>query len=272
MDVPALPPTRHQSPEVGGDLVDYVDPWNVRDGVKVFKKMIFDRGYRESRTRAIADRFVARTWDDVGHDLLGRLKQVASIKAAPYLPPLLAAGELLVPGDLATGKRVPANYWSRPLRLILAESWYPAESFGCWLRGRQGFIWLSTNCDPGTRVVIYAHMLGAPWSADQSVTLQVGRQEKDAANERVFPPSVQTGSSTVQVNTQRGFLCRVTGEVEPDRTVFIRLSVEGAAATAPARNSGDDRIFYVGLIELSYASSNDPQMRVDLLEHFSKVE
>ena len=259
-------------PEVGGDLVDYVDPWNVRDGVKVFKKMIFDRGYRESRTRAIADRFVARTWDDVGHDLLGRLKQVASIKAAPYLPPLLAAGELLVPGDLATGKRVPANYWSRPLRLILAESWYPAESFGCWLRGRQGFIWLSTNCDPGTRVVIYAHMLGAPWSADQSVTLQVGRQEKDAANERVFPPSVQTGSSTVQVNTQRGFLCRVTGEVEPDRTVFIRLSVEGAAATAPARNSGDDRIFYVGLIELSYASSNDPQMRVDLLEHFSKVE
>ena len=269
---PCIASNTSSIPEVGGDLVDYVDPWNVRDGVKVFKRMMFDQGYRESRTRAIAGRFVARTWNDVGRDLLGRLKQASSIKAAPYLPPLLAAGELLVPGDLATGKRVPANYWSRPLRLILAESWYPAESFGCWLRGRQGFIWLSTTCDPGTRVVVYAHMLGAPWATGLSVTLQVGRQGRDAAKEKVFPPSVQTGSSTVQVNTQRGFLCRVTGEVEPDRTIFVQISVDGATETAPASNSGDDRIFHVGLVELSYASSNDPQMRMDLLEHFSKVE
>ena len=115
-------------------------------------------------------------------------------------------------------------------------------------------------------------MLGAPWATGLSVTLQVGRQGRDAAKEKVFPPSVQTGSSTVQVNTQRGFLCRVTGEVEPDRTIFVQLSVDGATETAPARNSGDDRIFHVGLVELSYASSNDPQMRMDLLEHFSKVE
>lgn len=256
-------------PEVGGDLVDYIDPWNVRDGVKVFRKMIFDTSYREARTQNIKNRFVARTWDDVGRDLLGRLRTLQP-KVDAYRPPLLAAGELLVPGEMSVGKLVPKNYPSRPLRPIVSESWYPSELFGCWLRGKEGAIQFSSNCKPGTRVSAYLHLVAPPWAVEHLVTLQIGKDTRRRRGEVMFPESVQRDSDTFKINVDKGFLCRVAGEVEQDGTVHIRLFVDGpAVGSHPAKASHDDRVFYLGLVKLSYAAVADAQLRMDLLERFS---
>ena len=257
-------------PEVGGDLVDYIDPWNVRHGVEIFKKMIFDTSYREARARNIKDRFVARTWDHVGRDLLGRLRALRQPKVDVYRPPVLAPGELLVPGEMSAGKVVPKNYPNRPLRPIIAESWYPSEAFGCWLRGKEGVIWFSSDCKPGTRVSAYLHLVAPVWALEHLVTLQIGKEARKRRGEVAFPESVQKDSDTFKINTEKGFLCRVAGEVEQDGTIYIRLFVDGpAVGSHPAKALHDDRVFYLGLVKLSYAAVADAQLRMDLLERFS---
>ena len=51
-------------PEVGGDLVDYVDPYNPRAGVEVLRRMAFDADYRTRRRKQISAGFKARKWDE----------------------------------------------------------------------------------------------------------------------------------------------------------------------------------------------------------------
>jgi len=259
-------------PEVGGDLVDYIDPWNVRDGTRVFKKMIFDDNYRASRIRQIEKRFIARTWDDVGTDLLIRLKRVSSITPVAYHPPRLGSGELLSPGAMTVGGHVPTNYAARPLRALLAESYYPPEAFGAWMRGHEGVLWFSSDCGPGTRISAYLHLVGAPWSSNHSLTLQVGKGPRLRTVKRSFPESVDRDSDTFKIDSQRAFLCRVAGEVEADGTVFIRFFVDGESVSShPGRGGDDDRVFYVGLTKFGYCPSENSQLRVDLLERFSAL-
>lgn len=268
---PSVASSTSSIPEVGGDLVDYIDPWNIHDGVRVFKRMITDEAYRAGRVASIRDRFVARTWNDVGKDLLGRLAAFGMTAPAPYAPPLLAAGEVLTPGQLSIGKIVPANYASRPLRPIFAESWYPAEPLGAWMRGNEGSLWFSSDLKPGTRVTAYLHLIGAPWSGDHLVTPSIGR-DADRRKAVPFPASVQGGSEIFRAKCGTDFLCRVSGTVDQDGTILIVLKVKGEAVqTHPAKSAHDDRIFYLGLVRLAYAAAADVQLRTDLHEQFSML-
>ena len=268
---PSVASNTSSIPEVGGDFVDYIDPWNIREGVKVFRKMMFDEAYRTSRTKNIKDNFVPRTWNDVGQDLIDRFTKFQKLPVTEYVPPELAAGELLRVGDLAVTRPVPAGYASRPLRTLLAASWFPVEPTGAWMRDKEGAIWFSTNLTPGTRVVVYLRLMGAPWSTDHSITLRVG-QARPAVPAVPFPALARTDEKTVDVVESKAFLAHVAGNVDQDGTVTITLNVRGEAVAAhPARHEDDDRIFYVGLAELAYAVSSDVELRVDLYERFTML-
>jgi glycosyltransferase involved in cell wall biosynthesis len=271
---PCVASSTSSIPEVGGDLVDYIDPWNVRDGVRVFKKMIFDEAYRARRVEDIAQRFVARTWDDVGRDLLGRLESLSTSLPATrsYKPPLLAAGELLIPGEISVGQVVASNYASRPLRPVMAEGWYPSERFGCWMRGERGSLWFLSDQPPGTHVSIYIHILGAPWSSDHQMLAQVGRDANVRRAGTGFPATVGKNPSWIDVVTTKGFLCRTSGLVEEDGTIYVELKVRGPEVkTHAARGPHDDRVFYIGFSQLGYGATANSQTRVDLLEHFAAL-
>ena len=268
---PCVASSTSSIPEVGGDLVDYIDPWNVHDGVRVFKRMILDEAYRAGRAKDIQNRFVPRTWDDVGRDLLGRLAVLGTTVPPHYLPPLLATGEVLVPGDLTVGKVAPANYASRPLRPIFAESWYVAEPGGAWMRGNEGSLWFSTDLQPGTRITAYLHLVGAPWSVNHLVTPVIGGNV-DKRRAATFPATVHGQIQSFQARAAGHFLCRASGTVEQDGTVLIVLRVEGETVQAhPAKAPSDDRIFYIGLAGLAYAAASDVQLRTDLYERFSTL-
>lgn len=58
-------------PEVGGELVDYLDPHNLREGIKVIRKLAFDDVYRNRRAEQIRTSFVPRSWSQVTDELLG---------------------------------------------------------------------------------------------------------------------------------------------------------------------------------------------------------
>ena len=268
---PSVASNTSSVPEVGGEFADYIDPWNLHDGIRVFKRMMFDEAYREKRANNIQANFVARTWNDVGRNLLDRLAKFRKVPGAPYSPPRLEPGELLVAGDLAVTKPVPSNYASRPLRPILAASWFSAEPTGAWLRGNEGSLWFSTSLRPGTRVVAYLQLKGAPWSTNHLVTSRVG-QAGQAPKAAVFPPSVQAEDDAVRIKASGEFLCRAFGTVGQDGTVHISLTVQGEAVRDhPMRHADDDRIFYVGLVRASHAAAADVELRADLSERFSAL-
>jgi len=267
---PSVASNTSSIPEVGGDFVDYIDPWNVREGIKVFRKMMFDDAYRILRTKNIKEKFVPRTWDDVGKDLRNRFTKFQKLPSTEYVPPELASGELLNVGDLAVTRPVPAGYASRPLRTLLAESWFPVETNGAWMRGKQGSVWFSTGLKPGTRITTYLRLKGAPWAVDHRVAVRVG-QTCPSKQPLVFPAPVRTDEGTFQMVANTEFLARVSGKVDQDCSVTITLDVYGeAVADHPARHKDDDRVFYVGLVTLAYAVSNDVELRVDLFERLSQ--
>lgn len=265
---PCVASSTSSVPEVGGEFADYIDPWNLRDGIRVFKQMMFDDTFREKRTRNIQSNFVARTWNDVGEDLLDRLAKFRKLPATPYVPPRLEPGELLVVGDLEVTEVVPCNYASRPLRPILAVSWFSPEPTGAWLKGNEGSLWFSTSLKPGTRVIAYLHLKGAPWSSNHLVKYHIG-QDKQVVKAALFPTSVQTENEAVSIKANRDFVCRAAGTVGEDSTVLISFFVQGEAVLDHSvRHAGDDRIFYVGLVKAAYAAAADVELRVDLSERF----
>lgn len=48
---PCVASNTSSMPEVGGDLVDYVDPYNLRNGIEVLRRMAFDSAYRAQARR-----------------------------------------------------------------------------------------------------------------------------------------------------------------------------------------------------------------------------
>jgi glycosyltransferase involved in cell wall biosynthesis len=270
---PSVASNSSSIPEVGGEFVDYIDPWNVNDGIRVFKRMIFDEAYRASRTKNIEKNFVARTWNDVGRDLFDCLRRFHGRTQAVFVPPRLAPGELLMPGEMSVGRPVPANYPSRPLRPIIADSWFPAEPFGAWLRGNSGFLWFSSDCKPGTRIYAYLHLVGAPWSIAHTITLAMGRTAQQGNRRITFPASVGAERDRFHVKANENFVCSVSGTVDSDGTVFITLTVDGEMVSAhPGKDVDDDRIFYAGLVKMSYAAVSDMQLRLDMMERFLRLD
>lgn len=119
-------------PEVGGDLVDYVDPFNLRDGIEVLRRMIFDAPYRNQRQEKVRTDFKARRWAEVGADFVGRLSILRHADSGPSrADALLRAGQIFRPADLSFGRPLPPDYFSNPTGLILQDGWYEIEDFGC---------------------------------------------------------------------------------------------------------------------------------------------
>ena len=256
-------------PEVGGAFVDYIDPWNVTGGIEVFKRMLFDVEYREERTRNVRENFVARTWDDVGKDLLTQLETLRQQSGgAPIAPPLLRAGELLVPGAMSREKRAPANYAQRALRLVLAEGWYPLEPFGAWMRGHHGVLQFKADCAPGTRVILYLRLVGAPWSSSHIVEIQVGQQPATPIP-ATFPEPVRGTGTSAAVKPGAEFFCIASGDVDADGAVLVSIRVHGEdVLTNTGRPADDERVFLIGLSSLAYAHASDTELRADLSERF----
>ncbi len=75
---PCLASNASSLPEVGGEFVDYIDPFNINDGYEKISRFIDDESYRETRAGEIKKGFVARSWSDVAKDLLELVESLVS--------------------------------------------------------------------------------------------------------------------------------------------------------------------------------------------------
>jgi glycosyltransferase involved in cell wall biosynthesis len=251
-------------PEVGGDLVDYIDPYNLREGVEAFRRMSFDDAYRARRTSEVQTRFKARNWAQVTSELLAGIEQLRGETTDQVVIPLLRPGELFVPRELRLGHTIPVGYLKRPLRSILAESWLAPEDFGVWMRGDAGLLSFRSDLPPGTEITVIVHLAGVEWAASQFVHLNIGDQPDGAPSEEAetYPRRVQAGQNSRRI-INRSFMMYVNGRIGDDAVVDVRLRVTGR----PLLNvEQDPRGFYLGLVGLSYAARDDMELRSNIFE------
>lgn len=255
-------------PEVGGELVDYVDPYDVRSGVEAIRKMAFDTTYRKEREKDIQDNFVARTWPLVTDQLLETIDRLRPEHVSIDTAPLFHPGEIFYPADLRLGQIVPPNYPSRPLRLMLAEAWYAPEAVGVWMRGTCGSIAFQTGLGANKSITLYFKLIGAPWGTEQTVSivvnapvdLDVPTHQQFSAQSVEYPRRIIKGRHQKRI-VARAFLLHVNATTDHLGRVACRVYVFGKTPPLPEQEL---RTFSLGLSALAYTERADAELGDEL--------
>lgn len=238
-------------PEVGGDFVDYVDPYNITNGVEVIGRMITDRGYLAQRRQNIADNFTPRGWDDVASDFQA---QVETYKAWPVTPPgypMLTEGAVFRPGDLANQSTDLRERVRNPKGFLIVETFYHPEDFGAWMKGAFGEVTFATGLPAGTQIVVYLETKVTPWHGDTGIIVRVSGQDRAQAKRFTLARLATLGPLAIRGVVDDEGACRVT------------LEIDGKYSTPDT----DTRDFVIGLSALGFASVANPQARADVFEN-----
>ena len=240
-------------PEVGADLVAYVDPLNIREGLQTIRHLLLDPSAVSDYERAIRERFVPRAWADVSADLLemvSRLSASHSASGNPIVPTLEPRVRIQIadysPFADPFSARLPSRPTERVKRLLLAESWHCPEVFGAWMEGPEGKIRFATTLAPGEKVMVMLEFTSTPSAKDNVLTIS------DPSGESV----------SVHIPTGCGFRVRYNCATDDKAEVSLTLWVDGEMRFGAT----DPRQICMGLVALTYVAKQDAAGRAEILE------
>lgn len=249
---PCIASNSSSVPEVGGDLVDYVDPLNVTEGYNVVRRFIVDEAYRERRAERIKREFKPRLWADVAREMLGSVSEITrskSFQTRRLSPPSLEAGKICKVGHSDNRIQFLRKGSGKAVQLAFDSNWYPIESSQRWLRSVSGRLSFTTKTqdrgqDTG-RVVIFIAYEVPPWVGANQVVI--------SADEDLL------GLIDLEPATQRRtlFTCPTSGGV-----ANLQFTIRGDI------NRGDDPRpnLCFAIRAFGYAPASDALARVALLE------
>ena len=137
-------------PEVGGDFVIYIDPYNARGAAELVRRLLDDRAELDRFEARIRNEFRPRSWQEHGAALiraveeLGRAEVPQKSRPRPIAMPL---GKVVRAfridtkweyGTVLPPRQILADRALR--RLLLERGWYPTKSWGTWMKGHHGQI------------------------------------------------------------------------------------------------------------------------------------
>ncbi|NPD68337.1 glycosyltransferase [Acetobacteraceae bacterium] len=236
-------------PEVGQDLVEYVDPLNLREGIETFRRLITKRDEVDEWERRIQSKFHPRSWEHVAKqflsvtsDLLSKLDGVEKRHS-----PRLRSGIPLRVSDLVrTGKTRSIQDHVDLQALILSGNWYPPENFGAWMKGSSGNIRFATGLSAGRTAIIHLEFVTAA-NADQVKV--------------VFSTSLQPAQE-LSVSASQSLSIRLRAVVEKTGDISIGLKTRGSYDAAMYY----PRVFCIGLVSVAFVDAEDLVGRAELLE------
>lgn len=154
---PCIASNTSSVPEVAGDLVDYVDPFNDNDGFDRVLRFIEDRDLLARRASDIAANFRPRGWSDVARDLVGIVGSAlaeAGAAVKPVEPFRAEPGRLYRLGHQEDVSRHIASGDATFAHFACVSGWDRIENFGRWLSRPTAAIEFAT--EPGGRPIVVA--------------------------------------------------------------------------------------------------------------------
>jgi glycosyltransferase involved in cell wall biosynthesis len=248
---PCLASNTSSIPEVGGEFVDYFDPFNVNDGYEKIRRFIVDPSAREERARHIKSNFAPRRWSEVAANLIGSVDEILDspdFKVAIAEPPRLTPGRWYEFGhsdDMAA--HAMAGH-ARVCHFAFDTNWYPIEAFGRWMRGRRASLQIAVRaCGEGPATVVF-EVCSAPWLED--VHLEVVANGRRLQTARLTPGGHQY----------------IHFEAAPiDDIIEIELTVGGTSISGPDPRQD----LAVGAVGLAYSTRSDLAARLEILERLA---
>ncbi len=220
-------------PEVAGELADYLDPYNARDGLEVLLRYLDDPELRRRREREIAHHFKPRSWRKVAENFLNSA-QVLADQIQPFegvaaikLPPNTY---LRISSDAAA---MPLNAMNGELSadLICISGWQQPEIWGVRAKEPVTVLRFRGHAPAGTRIYLIMHLISAC-----SDLLRIRISSGSGAETEV---SLEGWSDKLAV---------LPCAVEPDDLVSVCMSMVGSGAGA----SEDAAVRYWGLNGILY--------------------
>jgi len=207
-------------PEVGGGLVDYIDPYNACDGLEVLSQYLDDPERRRSRERELARHFEPRPWRKVAEDFLNSTQAlarqvqpcegIAAIKLPPnrFLPISSAAGAISLD---AMGGELSAD-------LSCTSGWRRPELWGVWADDPATALRFRTDAPAGTSIHLLMRLIAAGGDL-----------------RRIRICSGSGAETEISLSGWSERVALVSCEVEPGNLVSVRMSL---ADTGPG--GGED--------------------------------
>ncbi|MFC0410570.1 glycosyltransferase family 4 protein [Roseomonas elaeocarpi] len=249
-------------PEVGGDLIHYIDPHNLQSGLETIRRLVSEPEHLEESRRKIAQRFRPRTWEAVTTELLSLLDELTgddSTVNPPRVPELISA-EVFEPSELRAGQPPRRDYLQRPLRAIMAARWYDAENFGAWMHGEEGRLRFRASGVGRKPVIVYLQMTGAPHVEEHHLTVSAWEHSHRRATAKVDNPRLRK----VRLHPNAPVTIRILAEPGPDDVVDLRLQIDREVG----HFQQDPRRMIVGLMRLGWARADDAVARQEVTERF----
>jgi capsular polysaccharide biosynthesis protein/glycosyltransferase involved in cell wall biosynthesis len=149
-------------PEVGGPFVDYLDPYNIRDGYARLTDYLDNPGKRVRREEQIASQFSPRSWQSCADGIVSAVKErmerppATSAVAAISLP----ANEFLPIGSPVTGtaQRAAGGYLSADSACI--SGWGKPTAGGIPILGRMSVLRFRTAAPEGSNITVVFRLAG----------------------------------------------------------------------------------------------------------------
>jgi glycosyltransferase involved in cell wall biosynthesis len=219
---PCIASTTSSMPEVGGDLVDYVDPYNVTGGLELVEELLFTPGALDARRARIANEFRPVIWPQVADEMRTRFAEVLA-RTAPYDAPDKTGGDLVA--RLAAGAQIDFEESALEPRIdrmrelaeadfVFDDKWIWDELQVKWLTGSQA--------DLAFRLPDGAAAAGNV----VPVALELQFRKPGAEGNRLVFRS--GGAEVGRMDIKTGTVLAVCGaEVDAQGVVRLELSIEG---------------------------------------------
>jgi glycosyltransferase involved in cell wall biosynthesis len=195
-------------PEVGGELLDYLDPYNVRSGLELLLRYLDDPALRHSREDKIGRDFISRTWQQVTDDFLSSTQALArqirpcETVAAMMLPPNRFLPVVADPAALS----MDGMDGALSAELACVSGWQAPQTWGIQPDGPETMLRFRAAVPAGTKVNMIMRISGT----------DRGRIRISSGSGAQTEKSVKGGTDSLAV---------VSCEVEPDQLITIRFSM-----------------------------------------------
>lgn len=231
-------------PEVGTDLVRYIDPYDLEDGLATVRAVIEDPADLAAWTRRVRTDFVQRSWAEFTEHLLGASRAMAIDAAADVTVfARLRPGELAVLGHTDVIQSAARGRTMRTARMSRQAGWSSLDHTGCWsIKPVATLRFRAEGCEPGTRVRVILALRG---------------EGHEARHVRVISGEQRTAERSLLPKHQ---LYSCPAVVDEDGTINLSIQVIGK----PARLS--DRDLFAHLSHLGFHRLGADDETLQLME------
>ncbi|KQX44809.1 MULTISPECIES: glycosyltransferase family 4 protein [unclassified Ensifer] len=231
-------------PEVGGDFAEYINPFDVADGLNTVRGLLADRSAIADWEQRIKEGFVPKTWSAFCGEFFGALQCIpdtgvtAAVSNFSFNPGIfysLGAEELPLldrSGDLLVTARMSRK-----------SGWLPCGEDLAWVNGTDAVIEFQTDFKAGVKLQVYCEVILA--SAGTIVRLNAG-----------------AGYKLVAVHPARQQVFKLDGLVGADGVLRVRALCSGTSYVL------DEELgpVYFGLSSIAFIRADDAGARNALLE------